>query len=155
MLTEKEIKALAKNGITFELSQNGKYANVYSKGKYKSSIFSTNNTVFFCGKAFVETTTKDIIEYLNSNTTLSTNAAHFTTEELFTIWKKCIIEDRPVKSLEIELKTKEDYLFRGFRRLKLPRTHMERKMFDQQILKKVLKQDSYENAKKYLGGSYE
>lgn len=150
MLTEKEVKALEKNGITFELSQNGKYANVYSKGKFKSSIFSTNNTVFFCGKVFVETTTKDIIEYLNKNRPVSVDASHFNNEELFEIWKRCIIEDRPVKSLEIELKTKEDYLFRNFRRLKLPRTHMERKMFDQQLLKKVMKQNSYEDAKPFL-----
>lgn len=65
MLTEKQFNDIAKNGITFELSKNGKYATIYKKGKYVSSIFGTKNTVYFCGKEFVETTTKDIIEFLN------------------------------------------------------------------------------------------
>lgn len=67
MLTEKQFNDIAKNGITFELSKNGKYANIYRKGKFVSSIFGTKNTVFFCGKEFVETNTKDIIEFLNNN----------------------------------------------------------------------------------------
>ncbi len=67
MLTEKQFKNLSKNGITFELSKNGKYANVYQKGKFKGSIFGTKNTVYFCGKEYVETTTKEIIEFLNNN----------------------------------------------------------------------------------------
>jgi hypothetical protein len=67
MLTEKQFSDIAKNGITFELSRNGKYANIYRKGKFVSSIFGTKNTVFFCGKEFVETNTKDIIEFLNNN----------------------------------------------------------------------------------------
>lgn len=66
MLTEKQFNDIAKNGISFELSKNGKYANVLKKGKFISSIHNTNNTVFFCGKDFVETTTKEIIEFLNS-----------------------------------------------------------------------------------------
>lgn len=65
MLSEKQFNDIAKNGITFELSKNGKYATVYKKGKYVCSIFGTKNTVYFCGKEFVETTTKEIIEFLN------------------------------------------------------------------------------------------
>lgn len=67
MLSEKQFNNIAKNGITFELSKNGKYATVYKKGKYVCSIFGTKNTVYFCGKEFVETTTKEIIEFLNKN----------------------------------------------------------------------------------------
>lgn len=66
MLTDKQFQDIAKNGITFELSKNGKYANVYRKGKFISSIFGTKNTVYFCGKEFVETTTREIIEFLNN-----------------------------------------------------------------------------------------
>lgn len=65
MLTDKQFADIAKNGITFELSKNGKYATIYKKGKFVSSIFATKNTVYFCGKEFVETTTKEIIEFLN------------------------------------------------------------------------------------------
>ena len=67
MLTDKQFQYIKKNGITFELSKNGKYANIYKKGKFVSSIFGTKNTVYFCGKEFVETTTKEIIEFLNDN----------------------------------------------------------------------------------------
>ena len=67
MLTDKQFKKKKKNGITFELSKNGKYANIYKKGKFVSSIFGTKNTVYFCGKEFVETTTKEIIKFLNDN----------------------------------------------------------------------------------------
>ena len=67
MLTDKQFQDIGKNGITFELSKNGKYANIYKKGKFVSSIFGTKNTVYFCGKEFVETTTKEIIEFLNNN----------------------------------------------------------------------------------------
>lgn len=67
MLTDKQFQDINKNGITFELSKNGKYANIYKKGKFISSIFGTKNTVYFCGKEFVETTTKEIIEFLNDN----------------------------------------------------------------------------------------
>ncbi len=67
MLTDKQFQDIGKNGITFELSKNGKYANIYKKGKFVSSIFGTKNTVYFCGKEFVETTTKEIIEFLNDN----------------------------------------------------------------------------------------
>ena len=67
MLTEKQFSDIAKNGITFELAKNCKYETIYKKGKYVSNIFGTKNTVFFCGKEFVETTTKDIIEFLNAN----------------------------------------------------------------------------------------
>lgn len=67
MLTNTQFKYLEKNGITFVLSKNGKYANIYHKGKFKQSIFSTNNTIFFCGKEYVETTSRDIIEFLNAN----------------------------------------------------------------------------------------
>lgn len=67
MLTDKQFQDIGKNGITFELSKNGKYANIYKKGKFISSIFGTKNTVYFCGKEFVETTTKEIIEFLNNN----------------------------------------------------------------------------------------
>ena len=67
MLTDKQFQDIKKNGITFDLSKNGKYANIYKKGKFVSSIFGTKNTVYFCGKEFVETTTKEIIEFLNDN----------------------------------------------------------------------------------------
>ena len=67
MLTDKQFQDIGKNGITFELSKNGKYANIYKKGKFISSIFGTKNTVYFCGKEFVETTTKEIIKFLNDN----------------------------------------------------------------------------------------
>jgi hypothetical protein len=67
MLTDKQFQDIGKNGITFELSKNGKYANIYKKGKFVSSIFGTKNTVYFCGKEFVETTTKEIIKFLNDN----------------------------------------------------------------------------------------
>ncbi len=67
MLTDKQFQDIKKNGIAFELSKNGKYANIYKKGKFVSSIFGTKNTVYFCGKEFVETTTKEIIEFLNDN----------------------------------------------------------------------------------------
>lgn len=67
MLTDKQFQDIGKNGITFELSKNGKYANIYKKGKFISSIFGTKNTVYFCGKEFVETTAKEIIEFLNNN----------------------------------------------------------------------------------------
>ena len=67
MLTDKQFQDIKKNGITLELSKNGKYANIYKKGKFVSSIFGTKNTVYFCGKEFVETTTKEIIEFLNDN----------------------------------------------------------------------------------------
>ena len=63
MLTDKQFQDIGKNGITFELSKNGKYANIYKKGKFVSSIFGTKNTVYFCGKEFVETTTKEIIKF--------------------------------------------------------------------------------------------
>lgn len=66
MLTDKQFQDIGKNGITFELSKNGKYANIYKKGKFVSSIFGTKNTVYFCGKEFVETTTKEIIKFLNN-----------------------------------------------------------------------------------------
>lgn len=66
MLTLKQYQDIQKNGITFELSKNGKYANVYKKGKFVSSMFATKNTVFFCGKEFIETTSKDIIEFLQT-----------------------------------------------------------------------------------------
>lgn len=66
MLTDKQFSDIAKNGITFELSKNGKYANIYKRNKFVGSIFGTKNTVYFCGKEFVETTTKEIIEFLNS-----------------------------------------------------------------------------------------
>lgn len=49
MLTDKQFQDIGKNGITFELSKNGKYANIYKKGKFVSSIFGTKNTVYFCG----------------------------------------------------------------------------------------------------------
>lgn len=67
MLTDKQFQDIGKNGITFELSKNGKYANIYKKGKFVSSIFGTKNTVYFCGKEFVETTTKEIIKFFNDN----------------------------------------------------------------------------------------
>ena len=68
MLTDKQFQDIGKNGITFELSKNGKYANIYKKGKFVSSIFGTKNTVYFCGNEFVETTTnKEIIKFLNDN----------------------------------------------------------------------------------------
>ena len=67
MLTDKQFQDIGKKGITFELSKNGKYANIYKKGKFVSSIFGTKNTVYFCGKEFVETTTKEIIKFLNDN----------------------------------------------------------------------------------------
>ena len=67
MLTDKQFQDIGKNVITFELSKNGKYANIYKKGKFVSSIFGTKNTVYFCGKEFVETTTKEIIKFLNDN----------------------------------------------------------------------------------------
>ena len=41
MLTDKQFQDIKKNG--------------------------TKNTVYFCGKEFVETTTKEIIEFLNDN----------------------------------------------------------------------------------------
>lgn len=66
MLTLKQYQDITKNGITFELSKDGRYANVYRKGKFVSSMFSTKNTVFFCGKEFVETTSRDIIEFLKN-----------------------------------------------------------------------------------------
>ena len=34
MLTDKQFQDIGKNGITFELSKNGKYANIYKKGKF-------------------------------------------------------------------------------------------------------------------------
>lgn len=150
MLTEKEFKSIEKNGITFKLSHDGKYANVYKKGVFKSSIFSTNNTVFFCGKEFVETTTKDILEYLKKNTIVSNKANHLSRDEIFMIWKRCMLENRPVKSFEIELQTNDGYLYCAFRSLKLPRTIMERKMFDQELLKKVMAQTCYADAKVFL-----
>ena len=67
MLTDKQFQDIGKNGITLELTKNGKYANIYKKGKFVSSIFGTKNTVYFCGKEFVETTTKEIIKFLNDN----------------------------------------------------------------------------------------
>ena len=50
MLTDKQFQDIKKNGITFELSKNGKYANIYKKGKFVSSIFGTKNTVYFCDR---------------------------------------------------------------------------------------------------------
>ena len=66
MLTLKQYQDIAKNGITFKLSKNQTYANVYKKDKFVGSIYNTKNTVFFCGKEFVETTSKDIIEFLQA-----------------------------------------------------------------------------------------
>lgn len=64
MLTLKQYQSIAKNGITFKLSADGKYANVYKNEKFVSSIFDTKNTIFFCGKDFLETTSKDVIDFL-------------------------------------------------------------------------------------------
>lgn len=68
MLTNKQFSDIEKNGIRFELSKNGKYATVYKRNKFVSTIYDTKNTVYFCGREFVETTTKEIIEYLRNLT---------------------------------------------------------------------------------------
>lgn len=65
MLTD--FSNLEKNGISFKLSSNGKFANVYSKNKFAGFIFSTNTTVYFCGQKFISTTGKEIID-LTQNT---------------------------------------------------------------------------------------
>ena len=67
MLTDKQFSNLEKNEITFKLSSNGKFANIYSKNKFASFIFSTNTTVYFSGQEFIATTGKEIID-LTQNT---------------------------------------------------------------------------------------
>ena len=66
MLTLKQYQAIAKNGITFKLSKNGSYANVYKKDKFVSTLYNTKNTIFFCGKDFIETTSREVIEFLKT-----------------------------------------------------------------------------------------
>lgn len=66
MLTNKQFSDIEKNCIHFKLSKNGKYATVYKRNKFVSTIYDTKNTVYFCGKEFVETTSKEIIEFLRN-----------------------------------------------------------------------------------------
>lgn len=150
MLTTKQFDDLAKNGITFELSANGKFANIYNKGKFVSSIFAKKNAVFFCGKKFVETTTKDIIDFLCQTRTEPPSKKTFTNDEIFAIWKRCITENRTSKSFEIELSTNEYYLYNYFKKLHLPDSFRQRNLLDKELLKNLLAQNYYENAKKFL-----
>ena len=99
MLSVKDFQNLEKMGIVFKLSADGKYANVYKKTKFAGTIYNTKNTVFFCGKEFVETSGKDIIEYLNTISAGLIDSREFSYDEVFEIWKRCVLE----KNVEIVL----------------------------------------------------
>jgi len=66
MFTIKQYQDIRKNGITFKLSKNKSYANVYRKEKFVGTLYNTKNTIYFCGKEFIETTSKEIIEFLRA-----------------------------------------------------------------------------------------
>ena len=150
MITDKEFQLFEKMGITFKLSPNGKYANISKKGKFVGNVYNTKNMIYFCGKEFIETTGREIIEFLNKNNPISSEEVSLTNDEIFDIWKRCITEDRHAGSFDKEFGKKENYIYNAFRRLKLPKTIMERKQLDESILKNLMAQKCYADAKQFL-----
>ena len=148
MLTD--FSNLEKNGISFKLSSNGKFANVYSKNKFAGFIFSTNTTVYFCGQKFISTTGKEIIDFLKAQYSEMTENIVFSNDEAFEIWKKCVSEKIPVSQIEIAVGVKTNYLYNLFKRLKLPRTFKEWQSMDKCLLSNLLEQNCYDSAKPFL-----
>ncbi len=150
MITDKEFQLFEKIGLSLKLSPNGMYANVFRKDKFLGSIYNTKNTIYFCGKEYFETTGRDIIEYLNKNTSVLPEDVPLTNDEIFNIWKRCITEDRHAGSFDKEFGKKENYIYCAFRRLKLPKTIRERMLLDKSLLENLMAQKCYEDAKKFL-----
>ena len=150
MLTHKQYQDIQKNGITFKPSKDGKYANVYKKDKYVGSIYNTKNTIYFCGKEFVEATGKEIIEFLinNSNETLETK--QLTNDEIFCIWKQCVLQNKCANNFDKQFGKEKGYIYHSFKRLGLPKSLDDRISFNESILSSLLKQHCYADAKTIL-----
>lgn len=150
MLTDEQFSNFEKNEISFKLSSNGKFANIYSKNKFAGFIFSTNTTVYFCGQKFISTTGKEIIDFLKTQYSDMTETVIFSNDEAFEIWKKCVSEKIPVSQIEIAVGVKTNYLYNLFKRLKLPRTFKEWQLMDESLLSNILAQNCYNSAKIFL-----
>lgn len=150
MITEKDFLFFEKVGISFKLDPSSKYANVYKKNKFVGSIYNTNNTIYFCGKDFLETTGKELIEYLNKSKPVLATEVQLSNDEIFRIWKKCVLEDRPANYYDNEFGKGHNYMLNAFKRLKLPATCQDRMLLNKSILSSLLKQQYYIDAKNIL-----
>lgn len=155
MVTIKDIQNLEKMGITFKLSPDNKYANVYKKNKFVGSIYNTKTTIYFCGKEFLETNGKEIIEFLITNTSNTLEIQQLSNDEIFNIWKKCVLENKCAHNFDKQFGKEKGYIYNAFRRLGLPKSLEDRLSFDKNILSSLLKQTCYADAKiilKSIGG---
>lgn len=150
MICSTDISNLEKMGITFKLSANGKYANVYKKDKFVGSVYNTKNTIYFCGKTFLETNGIELIDFLNKNTSDVTSDIPLTNDEIFCIWKRCILENRLAHSFDSEFGKNKGYIYNCFKRLKLAKSYKERFLMDKESLDNIMKQKYYDDAKKIL-----
>ena len=150
MLSIKDFQNLEKMGIVFKLSADGKYANVYKKTKFAGTIYNTKNTVFFCGKEFVETSGKDIIEYLNTISASLIDSREFSYYEVFEIWKRCVLEKKCGDSFDKEFGKEKGYFYGYFRKLKLPKSFDDRDSLDSNTLEKIMAQKCYNDVIQYL-----
>jgi len=156
MVAIKDIQNLEKMGITFKLNSDNKYANIYKKDKFVGSIYNTKNTIYFCGKEFVETTGKEIIEFLINNSKETLENKQLTNDEIFCIWKQCVLQNKCGHNFDKQFGKEKGYIYNAFRRLGLPKSLEDRLSFDKNILSSLLKQTCYADAKtilKSIGGA--
>lgn len=150
MITEKQFALFESMNITFKLSPGGKYANVYKKDKFVGSIYNTKNVIYFFGKEFFETTGKELIEFLNKDNPNLLADEKLTNDEIFRIWKRCVIENKCANDFDKEFGKGKNYMLNAFKRLHLPATYKDRMLFNKNILSSLLKQNYYIDAKTIL-----
>ena len=100
MVTQNEIIALARNGITFRLSNDGRFANMYYKDKFVDVLHNSNNKLYVCGKTLVGITCKELLNFLATHQCEVEIRKDLDDEEIFEIWKKSILEKRSASTFD-------------------------------------------------------
>ena len=150
MITKNDITTLAKNGITFKLSNDGRFANMYYNGKFVDGIHYSNNRFYICSKSFVIVTCKEILEFLRTNNCDIEVRKDFGDQEIFEIWKKSIMEGRGASTFDKEYNRSKGYTYYHFKRLGLPKSEAEKDAIGSAGIQSLLQQSSYEDALKIL-----
>lgn len=150
MITQKEIINLAKNGITFRLSNDGRFANMYYKDKFVDVLHNSNNKFYICGRTMVEVTCRELLNFLCTHNCEIEARKDLVDEEIFEIWKKSISEGRSASTFDSEYNRTKGYTYYHFKKLHLPKCQEEILALDPSILNELLQKESYAEAKEIL-----
>ncbi|MDO4391512.1 MAG: hypothetical protein Q4C11_00195 [Clostridium sp.] len=150
MVTQNEIIALARNGITFRLSNDGRFANMYYKDKFVDVLHNSNNKLYVCGKTLVGITCKELLNFLATHQCEVEIRKDLDDEEIFEIWKKSILEKRSASTFDKEYNRSKGYTYYHFKKLHLPKSYEEINALDSSTLDDLLQKKSYTEAKKIL-----